>query len=160
MIIGFFRVKFLALQNEDWFLSSKNQSKKHLLQNDKPGVCNKMHFTSPFFFYQFRVRSHSVVSISSPFLWWKFKGGSLGVFSSSTFHLTNPLKSPHLELPLTPNPPHPWHNDPTKREPTLNPCGLRMMVKRLTPFLLDMCVCMYVFWNYLNLYFRQSEQVT
>ena len=68
MIIGFFRVKFLALQNEDWFLSSKNQSKKHLLQNDKPGVCNKMHFTSPFFFYQFRVRWHSVVSISSPFL--------------------------------------------------------------------------------------------
>ena len=51
------------------------KSKKHLLQNDKPGVCNKMHFTSPFFFYQFRVRWHSVVSISSPFLWWKFKGG-------------------------------------------------------------------------------------
>ena len=74
-LLFFFRIKFLALQNEDWFLSSKNQSKKHLLQNDKPGVCNKMHFTSPFFFYQFRVRSHSVVSISSPFLWWKFKGG-------------------------------------------------------------------------------------
>ena len=88
----FFRVKFLALQNEDWFLSSKNQSKKHLLQNDKPGVCNKMHFTSPFFFYQFRVRSHSVVSISSPFLWRKFKGGFMKYMYTSQLFGTTSLK--------------------------------------------------------------------
>ena len=82
------------LQNDYWFFSGQvfgatkwrlvfiiqKSKKKHLLQNDKPGVCNKMHFTSPFFFYQFRVRWHSVVSISSPFLWWKFKGGLFNMF--------------------------------------------------------------------------------
>ena len=100
MIIVFCRVKFLALQNEDWFLSSKNQAKKHLLQNDKPGVCNKMHFTSPFFFYQFRVRWHSVVSISSPFLWWKIQKGMVGVHPCVPLILTPLMPRSRSTMPF------------------------------------------------------------
>ena len=71
-------------------------------------VCNKMHFTSPFFFYQFRVRWHSVVSISSPFLWWKFKGGcwnnilgdsygsGMGNSMGKGSHHWGPLKIPRI----------------------------------------------------------------
>ena len=58
-----------------WVFIIQKSIKKTPATKWQTGCLQQNAFHKSFFFYQFRVRWHSVVSISSPFLWWKFKGG-------------------------------------------------------------------------------------